>query len=60
VARQAAEEANRRLWNELTPAHARAYPVNEFLAGRCTLRPIEVAEVGDVPKPGLRPPDARS
>ena len=46
--RQAAEEANRRLWNELTPVHVRAYPVKEFLAGRCTLKPIEVAEVGDV------------
>ena len=46
--RQAAEEANRRLWNELTPVHVQAYPVKEFLAGRCTLKPIEVAEVGDV------------
>jgi SAM-dependent methyltransferase len=48
VDRQAAEEANRRLWNELTPVHIRAYPVKEFLAGRCTLKPVEVAEVGDV------------
>jgi SAM-dependent methyltransferase len=48
VDRQAAEEANRRLWNELTPVHVRAYPVKEFLAGRCTLKPVEVAEVGEV------------
>lgn len=43
-----AEESNRRLWDELTAIHLRAYPVQEFLDGRCSLRPVEVAEVGDV------------
>jgi SAM-dependent methyltransferase len=47
-ARRRAEEANRRLWNELTPVHERAYPVREFLAGQSTLKPVELAEVGDV------------
>jgi len=42
------EEQNRRLWNELTPVHWRAYPVREFLGGGCSLKPLELAEVGDV------------
>lgn len=43
-----AEESNRRLWNELTPVHYKAYRVREFLAGECPLRPVELQEVGDV------------
>jgi SAM-dependent methyltransferase len=46
--RRADEEQNRRLWNELTPVHWRAYPVKEFLEGGCSLKPLELAEVGDV------------
>jgi SAM-dependent methyltransferase len=46
--RRADEEQNRKLWNELTPVHWNAYPVKEFLAGGCSLKPLELAEVGDV------------
>ena len=44
----AAEESNRRLWDEMTPVHYKAYRVKEFLSGECPLRPIELQEVGDV------------
>ncbi len=41
---------NRELWNELTPIHARSefYDVEGFKNGRCTLKPIELEELGDV------------
>jgi SAM-dependent methyltransferase len=41
---------NRKLWNEITPIHARSefYDVAGFKAGRCTLKSIELEEVGDV------------
>jgi SAM-dependent methyltransferase len=43
-------KANRDRWNELTAIHAPSafYDVTAFRAGRCTLRPIEVEELGDV------------
>ena len=43
-------KANRELWNELTPIHARSqsYDVAGFKRGRCALSPIELEEVGDV------------
>ena len=43
-------EANRELWNELTPIHARSefYDVEGFKNGGCALSPIELEEVGDV------------
>jgi SAM-dependent methyltransferase len=43
-------ETNRARWNELTGIHARSafYDVAGFKAGKCTLRPLEVAELGDV------------
>lgn len=45
-----AMDANRRLWDELTPIHARSafYDVQGFLAGKSTLSPLELAEVGGV------------
>lgn len=44
-------ETNREHWNELVGVHVRApgaYDVESFRAGRSTLKPIEVQEVGDV------------
>ncbi len=43
-------ELNRRRWDELVPIHAgsRFYDVEGFLAGACSLLPIELAELGDV------------
>lgn len=43
-------EANRLHWDELVPIHAasRFYEVDAFLAGECTLLPIEREELGDV------------
>jgi hypothetical protein len=43
-------QANRELWDELTPIHAGAesYDVKGFKAGKLTLRPAELAEVGEV------------
>lgn len=43
-------EANRRLWDHLTPIHAATavYDVESFKRGKCTLHPLEVQEVGDV------------
>lgn len=43
-------EANRRRWDELVPVHAssRFYDVDGFLAGACSLLPIERTELGDV------------
>lgn len=42
--------ANRELWDELTPIHARSefYDVEGFKSGRCALSSIELEEVGDV------------
>jgi 2-polyprenyl-3-methyl-5-hydroxy-6-metoxy-1,4-benzoquinol methylase len=44
------EEVNRRRWDELVPIHARSafYDVAAFRAGGCTLRPLEIEELGDV------------
>jgi SAM-dependent methyltransferase len=44
-------EANRALWDELVGVHVQApnsYDIDSFLAGRDTLKPIELEEVGDV------------
>lgn len=43
-------KANRDLWDELTPIHARSefYDVEGFRSGRCALSSIELEEVGDV------------
>ena len=43
-------EHNRDLWNEITPIHMRSpfYDVPGFKAGRNTLKPLELGEVGDV------------
>jgi len=43
-------EANRKLWDLLTPIHAASavYDVESFKRGKCTLDTIEVQEVGDV------------
>jgi 2-polyprenyl-3-methyl-5-hydroxy-6-metoxy-1,4-benzoquinol methylase len=42
--------ANRELWNDWTDVHvgSRFYDVDAFRAGACALRPLEVAELGDV------------
>jgi hypothetical protein len=42
--------ANRDLWDELTPIHERAesYDVDGFKSGKCSLRAIELNEVGEV------------
>jgi 2-polyprenyl-3-methyl-5-hydroxy-6-metoxy-1,4-benzoquinol methylase len=44
------EQANRRRWDELVIVHFRSafYDVAGFKAGRCTLQPLEVKELGDV------------
>jgi SAM-dependent methyltransferase len=44
------EQANRRRWDELAPIHLRSrfYDVEGFKAGQECLRPLEVAEMGDV------------
>jgi SAM-dependent methyltransferase len=44
------QQANRRRWDELAPLHARTafYDVAGFKAGKCSLKPIEVGELGDV------------
>ncbi len=43
---------NQRSWDEITPAHLRGsrywYPIDEFKRGQCTLRPLELHEVGEV------------
>ena len=43
-------EANRRLWDARTPIHVRSdfYDVEGFRAGKTSLRPLEIGEVGDV------------
>ena len=43
-------EQNREMWNETTPIHERSefYNVAGFKAGRCTLKHIELEEVGDI------------
>ena len=42
--------ANRELWDTLTPIHLRAgsYDVEGFKQGKCSLKPLEIEEVGDV------------
>ena len=42
--------ANRDLWDARTPIHVKSdfYDVDGFRAGRTSLRPLEIAEVGDV------------
>ncbi len=40
--------ANLQFWNEITPVHIKNYGVDDFLAGKCTLKKIELAELGDV------------
>jgi SAM-dependent methyltransferase len=41
---------NKALWNEITPLHEKSgmYDVAGFKAGRCTLKAIELVEMGDV------------
>jgi SAM-dependent methyltransferase len=43
-------EANKRLWNEMTPIHVRSdtYAVDEFKKGKDSLHEIEIKELGDV------------
>ena len=45
-------ERNRRLWDDRVAAHRRDatgfYKVEDFLAGKDILGPIEAAEIGDV------------
>jgi 2-polyprenyl-3-methyl-5-hydroxy-6-metoxy-1,4-benzoquinol methylase len=43
-------ETNRRQWDERTAIHVGSsfYDVESFKAGRCSLHPVEVAELGDV------------
>jgi SAM-dependent methyltransferase len=43
-------QVNREMWDERVPIHTASafYDVDGFLAGRSTLRPFEVAELGDV------------
>jgi len=46
---------NLELWNELTPIHAQSdfYDVEGFKKGRCTLKSIELEELGDVSEKSL-------
>ncbi len=41
---------NKELWNEVTPLHEKSafYDVEGFKAGKCTLLPLELEEMGDV------------
>lgn len=43
-------DINRLFWNEVTPHHlqSRFYDVEGFLAGNCSLLPLELAALGDV------------
>jgi SAM-dependent methyltransferase len=43
-------QQNKANWNEITPLHERSefYDVAGFKAGKCTLQPIELEEIGDV------------
>jgi len=43
-------QKNQKLWDELTPIHVRSdfYDVKGFKAGKCTLKSIELEELGDV------------
>jgi 2-polyprenyl-3-methyl-5-hydroxy-6-metoxy-1,4-benzoquinol methylase len=45
-----ATDTNRQWWDEVVPIHVDSdfYDVEGFLAGRCTLDPVEIAAVGDV------------
>lgn len=44
------KNANRDLWNEITPVHARSafYDLEGFKRGRSSLRQLEIEELGDV------------
>ena len=44
------KNANLPLWNEITPVHARSamYDLEGFKAGKSSLHPVEVEEMGDV------------
>ncbi len=48
-------EVNRRSWDERTPLHVASdfYGVDEFLAGRESLAPVEVDEIGSVAEASL-------
>lgn len=50
VEARAMTDANRALWNEWTAVHEASafYDLAAFKAGRDTLRPLEIAELGDV------------
>lgn len=43
-------KSNRELWNRLTVVNAKSkfYDIDSFREGRCSLKPIEIEEVGDV------------
>lgn len=43
-------ETNLKRWNELVAIHANSeeYDLEGFLAGQCSLKPLEIAELGDV------------
>lgn len=44
------EESNRKLWDRLAELNAKSqfYDIDSFRNGRCSLRPIEIRELGDV------------
>jgi SAM-dependent methyltransferase len=50
VSRRRALEVNRKRWDSLVPIHLRSrfYGVEEFKAGKSSLHPVELEEVGDV------------
>jgi SAM-dependent methyltransferase len=50
MGRSELSDANRRHWDELVPIHAASgfYDVAGFKAGASTLKPVELAELGDV------------
>ena len=50
VTPEQAMAVNRRFWEEVVPVHVASafYDVDGFRRGRCTLSPIERAELGDV------------
>ena len=50
MSREDPVQANRRLWDARTPIHVKSdfYDVDGFRAGRTSLRPLELEEVGDV------------
>jgi len=44
----AAEEINKRHWDEVAPVHGRAYDTSSLLAGGHRLDPVQVEELGDL------------